>query len=145
MNSSKISVEYETEKQAKEAVSFVNNVRFFGAKVNVEQSAVEFSRRAEFNLRDESPNFADFSQNRNNRFLTDEAASKNRLSKAVKSLHFYNAPSSITIEELRRVSLLDFTVIYGFYIDESLIIVLLSVPETDSKSYKCWFSNKSAN
>ena len=96
-------VEYETEKQAKEAVSFVNNVRFFGAKVNVEQTSIEFSRRAEFNLRDESPNFADFTQNRNNRFLTDEAASKNRLSKAVKSLHFYNAPSSITIEELRMV------------------------------------------
>jgi len=97
-------VEYETEKQAKEAVSFVNNVRFFGAKVNVEQTSIEFSRRAEFNLRDESPNFADFTQNRNNRFLTDEAASKNRLSKAVKSLHFYNAPSSITIEELSHIS-----------------------------------------
>lgn len=97
-------VEYETETQAKEALSFVNNVRFFGQKVSVEPSSIDFSRRAEFNLGDESPNFTDFSQNRNNRFLTDEAASKNRLSKAVKSLHFYNAPSSITIEELGCIS-----------------------------------------
>lgn len=78
---------------------------------------LEKSNKIELFLHDGSPNFNDFSQNRNNRFLTDEAASKNRLSKgnftflkfwgkisAVKNLHFYNAPSSVTLDELAHIS-----------------------------------------
>ena len=81
MTLTRYSVEYETEKQADGAIDFVNGVRVFGVKITVEYSRIEFSRGPEFNLRDQSPNFADYTQDRNNRFLTDEAASKNRLSK----------------------------------------------------------------
>ena len=76
------SVEYETEKQAAESIQYCNGVGIFGHKVTVQMSTLEFSQHgAEFRLLDGTPNFFDFSQNRNNRFLTDEAASKNRLSK----------------------------------------------------------------
>jgi len=98
-------VEYETEKQATESIQYCNGVGIFGQKITVQMSTLEFSQQgAEFRLLDGTPNFFDFSQNRNNRFLTDEAASKNRLSKAVKNLHFYNAPSSITLDELAHIS-----------------------------------------
>jgi len=97
-------VEYETEKQAHESLQYVNGVRIFGHKATVEPSVIEFGNVAEYRLLDGTANYADFTQNRNNRFLTDEAASKNRLSKAVKNLHFYNAPSSITLDELTHIS-----------------------------------------
>lgn len=75
------SVEYETEKQAHESLQYVNGVRIFGHKATVEPSVIEFGNVAEYRLLDGTANYADFTQNRNNRFLTDEAASKNRLSK----------------------------------------------------------------
>lgn len=97
-------VEYETPQQVDSALEFLENIRIFGAKVQIDRTSVDFDHGREFTLRDGSANFADFSQNRNNRFLTTEAASKNRLSKAVKNLHFYNAPSSITLDELQHIS-----------------------------------------
>ena len=72
--------------------------------MKIERTNVDFDHGRDFSLRDGSSNFSDFSQNRNNRFLTSEAASKNRLSKPVKNLHFYNAPSSITLDELAQIS-----------------------------------------
>ena len=97
-------VEFENEKQAQEAIQYVDGVRIFGQKVTVSQCEIEFSNQVEHLLADGSPDFVDFTPNRNNRFLTDEAASKNRLSKAVKNLHFYNAPSSVTLDELIHIS-----------------------------------------
>lgn len=109
-------------------------IDIFGAKVSIEQTRTDFDSGRDFQLRDGSMNFADFSTNRNNRFLTSEtrfikysftkfqnrdlyrvnfdnklnlrtqAASKNRLSKPVKNLHFYNAPASISIKELEHIS-----------------------------------------
>ena len=101
------SVEYETEKQATESIQYCNGVGIFGQKITVQMSTLEFSQQgAEFRLLDGTPNFFDFSQNRNNRFLTDEAASKNRLSKGTnkKKLHtFFITFSSFSIEKLNFV------------------------------------------
>merc|ERR1712130_17004 len=97
-------VEYETPQQIDSAVEFLESIRIFGSKVKIERTNVDFDHGRDFSLRDGSSNFSDFSQNRNNRFLTSEAASKNRLSKPVKNLHFYNAPSSITLDELAQIS-----------------------------------------
>lgn len=97
-------VEYELPQQIDSSIEFLENVRIFGNKVQFERSIVDFDHGRDWILRDQSPNFADFTQNRNNRFLTSEAASKNRLSKPVKNLHFYNAPSSITLDELIHIS-----------------------------------------
>lgn len=85
-------------------MDFLEGIRIFGSKVVIERTSVDFDHGRDFAVRDGSPNFADFTQNRNNRFLTSEAASKNRLSKPVKNLHFYNAPSSITLDELIHIS-----------------------------------------
>jgi len=97
-------VEYESPEQVEDAISFMKGIDIFGAKVSIEQTRTDFDSGRDFQLRDGSMNFADFSTNRNNRFLTSEAASKNRLSKPVKNLHFYNAPASISIKELEHIS-----------------------------------------
>lgn len=54
-------------------------------------------------LEDGSPCWKDFSNSRNNRFMTAEGTSKNRIVSPGKVLHFYNAPPDITNEQLNEV------------------------------------------
>jgi len=54
-------------------------------------------------LPDGNPCWKDFSQSRNNRFLTAEGTSKNRIISPGKILHFYNAPPDSTTESLNEV------------------------------------------
>ena len=54
-------------------------------------------------LPDGNPCWKDFSQSRNNRFLTAEGTSKNRIICPGKILHFYNAPPDSTTESLNEV------------------------------------------
>jgi heterogeneous nuclear ribonucleoprotein L len=53
-----------------------------------------------FELPDGSPSFRDFMGNRNNRFTNPEAASKNRIAPPAKVLHFFNAPHSMTEDDI---------------------------------------------
>lgn len=55
-------------------------------------------------LEDGSPCWKDFSNSRNNRFMTAEGTSKNRIVSPGKVLHFYNAPPDISNEQLNEVS-----------------------------------------
>ena len=54
-------------------------------------------------LPDGSPCWKDFSQSRNNRFLTAEGTSKNRIVAPGKILHFYNGPPDSSDESVREV------------------------------------------
>jgi heterogeneous nuclear ribonucleoprotein L len=54
-------------------------------------------------LADGSPCWKDFSQSRNNRFLTPESTSKNRIVAPAKVLHYYNGPPDSTDETLREL------------------------------------------
>ena len=55
-------------------------------------------------LEDGSPCWKDFSNSRNNRFMTAEGTSKNRIVSPGKVLHFYNAPPDISNDQLNEVS-----------------------------------------
>lgn len=54
-------------------------------------------------LEDGSPCWKDFSNSRNNRFMTAEGTSKNRIVSPGKVLHFYNAPPDITNDQLNEL------------------------------------------
>jgi heterogeneous nuclear ribonucleoprotein L len=54
-------------------------------------------------LADGTPCWKDFSQSRNNRFLTAEGTSKNRIVAPAKILHFYNGPPDSTDESIREL------------------------------------------
>lgn len=47
-----------------------------------------------------SPQYSDFMGNRNNRFTNPEAAGKNRIAPPAKVLHFFNAPHSMTEDDI---------------------------------------------
>jgi heterogeneous nuclear ribonucleoprotein L len=47
-------------------------------------------------LQDGTPSYIDFTASRNNRFLTEEGGSKNRVIAPTKVLHFYNGPPDTT-------------------------------------------------
>ena len=55
-------------------------------------------------MEDGSPCWKDFSNSRNNRFMTAEGTSKNRIVSPGKVLHFYNAPPDISNDQLNEVS-----------------------------------------
>lgn len=54
-------------------------------------------------LSDGTPCWKDFSQSRNNRFLTAEGTSKNRIVAPAKILHFYNGPPDSNDDTIREV------------------------------------------
>lgn len=49
---------------------------------------------------DKTLSYRDYSSNRNNRFLSPEIATKNRINAPQKYLYFFNAPPHITEQEL---------------------------------------------
>ena len=62
-------------------------------------------------LPDGTPCWKDFSQSRNNRFLTAEGTSKNRIVAPAKILHFYNGPPDSSDDTVREVSMQYFSFI----------------------------------
>uniref|UniRef100_T1IPR9 RRM domain-containing protein n=1 Tax=Strigamia maritima TaxID=126957 RepID=T1IPR9_STRMM len=86
------------------AIQNLNNSVFFGNKMQLGFSKQAFLNDVQqpFELPDGSPSFKDFMGNRNNRFTNPEAASKNRIQPPSKVLHFFNTPSGISEEELKK-------------------------------------------
>uniref|UniRef100_A0A915L1A5 RRM domain-containing protein n=1 Tax=Romanomermis culicivorax TaxID=13658 RepID=A0A915L1A5_ROMCU len=75
-----------------------------------QQLALRFSRqptlhdiRDPFDLLDGQPSFKDFTHSRNNRFLTPETASRNRIVYPTNCLHWFNAPSTMTEEKMKEI------------------------------------------
>lgn len=87
------------------AIQNLNNCYFFGTKMQLGYSKQAFLNDVQqpFNLPDGSPSFKDYMGNRNNRFTNPEAASKNRIQPPSRILHFFNTPSAITEDELKKV------------------------------------------
>jgi len=83
-------------------ISSLNNLTFFGKKMQLGYSRQAFLNDVQqpFELIDGTPSFRDFMGNRNNRFTNPEAASKNRIAPPAKVLHFFNAPHSMTEDNI---------------------------------------------
>lgn len=87
------------------AIQNLHNCFFFGSELQLSHSKQAFLQDVPnpHELPDGTSSFKDFMGNRNNRFTNPEAASKNRIQSPAKVLHFFNAPPSITEEELREI------------------------------------------
>lgn len=75
--------------------------------VNGKKLAISFSKQAylsdvshPYELPDKTLSFKDFSSSRNNRFMNPRMAMKNRIQPPTELIHFFNAPPSISEEEL---------------------------------------------
>ncbi|OQV21813.1 Heterogeneous nuclear ribonucleoprotein L [Hypsibius exemplaris] len=87
------------------AIEQLNGIFIFEKKLQV-----AVSRQANLNevpnpypLGDGTPSYKDFTGSRNNRFSTNELASKNRITPPTRCLHFFNAPSGSDEEEVAEV------------------------------------------
>ncbi|KAI1302318.1 Heterogeneous nuclear ribonucleoprotein L [Halotydeus destructor] len=86
-------------------IGALNNLIFFGKKMQLGYSKQAYLNDVQqpYDLFDSSPSFKDYMGNRNNRFTNPEAASKNRISPPAKVLHFFNAPHSMTEEDIMNI------------------------------------------
>lgn len=84
------------------AMKNLNNSFFFGNKMQLGYSKQAFLQDVPnpHDLTDGTPSFMDFMGNRNNRFTTPEAAQKNRIQPPAKVLHYFNAPPTVSEEQL---------------------------------------------
>ncbi|XP_022250108.1 heterogeneous nuclear ribonucleoprotein L-like isoform X2 [Limulus polyphemus] len=87
------------------SVTHMNGAMFFDHKMNLGYSKQAFLNDVQqpYELPDGTPSFKDYMGNKNNRFTTPEAAMKNRIAPPSKMLHFFNTPSGITEDELKKL------------------------------------------
>lgn len=88
-------------------VQYISHARTDWLSFHISPSYSRHSYIADYSqggtLPDGAPCWKDFSQSRNNRFLTAEGTSKNRIVAPAKILHFYNGPPDSTDESVREV------------------------------------------
>jgi heterogeneous nuclear ribonucleoprotein L len=89
------------------AMKNLNGCTLFGGKLGLGPSKQAFIQDVPrpAALFDGSLSFVDFMGNRNNRFATPEAAAKNRIQAASKSLYFFNAPAGLKEEDVIKIFL----------------------------------------
>jgi heterogeneous nuclear ribonucleoprotein L len=92
-------------KEVHNAIKFLQDAPVFGNTLTLRPSKQdELQERAgPFELPDGTPSFKDFSSSRQQRFSTPEQASRNRLVYPTAQLHWYNAPTSMTEERLKKL------------------------------------------
>lgn len=90
---------------AKNALQHLHQTRVMGNTLQLAFSKHDYiadKGQAEC-MPDGTPCWKDFTQSRNNRFLTAEAVSKNRIIAPSKILHFYNAPPDSTEDTFKQL------------------------------------------
>ncbi|KAJ8044329.1 Heterogeneous nuclear ribonucleoprotein L [Holothuria leucospilota] len=87
------------------AISNLSNIQFFDKTIQLAFSIQQYlaSPPVAGELPDGTPAFKDFSKNRNNRFMTEQAAAKNRIQRPGTVLHFYNAHPESTSETIKEL------------------------------------------
>ncbi|XP_035695849.1 heterogeneous nuclear ribonucleoprotein L-like isoform X1 [Branchiostoma floridae] len=90
----------------------INNLStcvLFGQQLALSYSRQKFidEKGQPFLLEDGTSSYTDFTNSKNNRFSTPEAAAKNRIQQPSKVLHFFNAPPDATEESLRQLTFSD--------------------------------------
>jgi len=87
------------------AIANLNNITFFGTKMQVGYSKQAFLADVQipFLLSDNTPSFQDFMGSKNNRFMNPEMASKNRIQPPANILHFFNTPPSLEENDIEKL------------------------------------------
>ncbi|VDP13188.1 unnamed protein product [Soboliphyme baturini] len=83
--------------QMQAAIDFLHGTAVFDTKPSKQTSLHDI--RDPFDLPDGSPSFRDYTRSRNQRFSTAEAASRNRIVRPTKVLHWFNAPGDALAPE----------------------------------------------
>jgi len=85
----------------------LNDARMHGSKLLLSFSKQQYIQEVPnpYQLLDLSPSYRDFSQDKCNRYLTPDAAAKNRVTSPTSVLYFYNAVPDITETGLRQLML----------------------------------------
>jgi heterogeneous nuclear ribonucleoprotein L len=98
-------VHMDSAQSAKNAIQYLAKCMLFGSELELAISKHDFiaDHGSAGLLPDGSPCWKDFSRSRNNRFVTVEGTSKNRVIGPTAILHFYNAPPDAKEETLRDV------------------------------------------
>lgn len=83
--------------QVATAIEYLHGATLFGAKLALRPSKQTSLRDINdpFDMADGTPSFKDYTNSRNQRFLTAESAARNRIVRPQAVLHWYNAPPGI--------------------------------------------------
>jgi len=83
----------------------LNSLEFFNARMQLSYSKQPYLNEVQSPhvLGDNTSSYADFSRNRNNRFLDPSKASKNRIQGPSSILHFYNMPPGMSNDEINEI------------------------------------------
>jgi hnRNP-L/PTB/hephaestus splicing factor len=86
-------------------LQYINNVYIFGRKIHIHVSNQNELKPAlkPGELPDGTPSYKDFSNCRNNRYSTNETASKNKPVAPANVLHWFNAPPGFSEQEVAEV------------------------------------------
>jgi len=88
------------------AIAGLTGMRFFDEKLALAPSKQMYltdTPGSVGQLADGSPTQADYTNSRNNRFITTEQAAKNRIQNPSKVLHYYNAPVNFDEEQVKKI------------------------------------------
>jgi len=87
------------------AMKNLNHCYAFDSKLQIGMSKQAFLQDVNnpHELPDGSPSFVDFMGSRNNRFTNPDAAAKNRINPPFKTVHYFNAPASLTEDQIRQL------------------------------------------
>lgn len=88
-------------------LQYINNVYIFGRKIHIHVSNQNELKPAikPGELHDGTPSYKDYSNCRNNRYSTNETASKNKPVAPANVLHWFNAPPGFTEQEVAELFL----------------------------------------
>lgn len=91
--------------QVQTAIEHLHGANLFGAKLALRPSKQPSLRDINdpFDMPDGTPSFKDYTNSRNQRFLTPESASRNRIIRPQAVLHWYNAPPGIQDSQIMEV------------------------------------------
>uniref|UniRef100_A0A0N5ADQ1 RRM domain-containing protein n=1 Tax=Syphacia muris TaxID=451379 RepID=A0A0N5ADQ1_9BILA len=90
--------------QAYVAISNIHGLEVFGCKLSLEGSKqMEIHMTNKFTLPDGTNSLEDYTNSRNQRYSSHEAAAKNRIVAPVKMLHWFNAPPEVTESAVAQV------------------------------------------
>ena len=86
-------------------IAFLHDINLFGSRIQINHSKqlVLMDVHVPYQLSDGTTSFKDFSSSKMNRFSTPETASKNRIQRPSKILHFFNAPANMDSKDIDKI------------------------------------------
>lgn len=90
---------------AERVIQNLTNSFIFDSKIQIQKSKQAYLQHVQnpSELEDGTTSFKEYMSSRNNRYTNADAASKNRIQPPAKVLHYFNAPPSLTEEEINKL------------------------------------------